>query len=152
MDDQARLAELRELFLQAPESGAVQLLAFTLSVVLFAVVLWLVRRRTLRAEYTPIWMAVALATLVVGVNLDVLRGLARTLGAWTISSTLFFLGEFFLLAICLNYAVRLSQAGARIQELAQEVALLRRRLDDWGPGPAAPARAREPEGRGSIGG
>lgn len=130
MNEQARLAEMRELFLQAPESGAVQLLAFTLSLSLTAVVLWLVRRRTLQAEYTPIWMGVAFATLVIGVNLDVLRGIARAIGAWTISSTLFFLGEFFLLAICLNYAVRLSQAGTRIRELAQEVALLRRRLDD----------------------
>ncbi len=141
-DDQARLAELRELFLQAPESGAVQLLAFAGSLSLTVVVLWLVRRRTLQAEYTPIWMGVAFATLVVGVNLDILRGLARVMGAWTISSTLFFLGEFFLVAICLNYAVRLSQAGGQIRELAQEVALLRRRIDDFGTdaarGPGGP--------------
>lgn len=134
MNEQARLAEMRELFLQAPESGAVQLLAFALSLSLTVVVLWLVRRRTLQAEYTPIWMGVAFATLVIGVNLDVLRGIARAIGAWTISSTLFFLGEFFLIAICLNYAVRLSQAGTQIRELAQETALLRRRLDDLDAG------------------
>jgi len=108
----------------------VQLVALAIGIGLAAVVLWLVRRRTLRAEYTPIWMGVALATLVVGIDLDVMRGLARMLGAWTISSTLFFLGQFFLVAICLNYAVRLSQAGTHIRGLAQEVALLRRRLDD----------------------
>jgi hypothetical protein len=130
MSDAERLAELRELFLQAPESTAVRVLALVLSVGLAAVVLWLVRRRTLRAEYTPIWMGVALGTLVVGLQLDVLRALARALGAWTISSTLFFLGQFFLIAICLNYAVRLSQAGAQIRDLAQEVTLLRRRVDD----------------------
>jgi hypothetical protein len=130
MSDQERLDALRQLFLSAPESTSVQILAFAGSAVLAAVVLWLVRRRTLRAEYTPIWMAVALATLAVGIDLDVLRGIARLLGAWTISSTLFFLGEFFLLAICLNYAVRLSQAGTQIRNLAQEVTLLRRRIDD----------------------
>jgi hypothetical protein len=130
MSDAERLDQMRELFLSAPESAAVRVLALVFGIGLAGVVLWLVRRRTLRAEYTPIWMGVAAAILAVGINLDVLRGLARVLGAWTISSTLFFLGEFFLIAICLNYAVRLSQAGAQIRELAQEVTLLRRRIDD----------------------
>ena len=55
MSDAERLAELRELFLVAPESGAARLLALVLSFGLVCIVLWLVRRRTLRAEYTPIW-------------------------------------------------------------------------------------------------
>ncbi len=130
MTDAEQLDQMRELFLTAPESASVRVLALVMSIGLAAVVLWLVRRRTLRAEYTPIWMGVAAATLVVGIHLDALRALARALGAWTISSTLFFLGEFFLIAICLNYAVRLSQAGTQIRELAQEVTLLRRRVDD----------------------
>ena len=140
MSDAERLDQMRELFLSAPDSAAVRVLALVFSVGLAGVVLWLVRRRTLRAEYTPIWMGVAAATLAIGVQLDVLRGLARVLGAWTVSSTLFFLGEFFLVAICLNYAVRLSQAGTQIRQLAQEVTLLRRRIDDLaelsGPGDA----------------
>jgi hypothetical protein len=130
MSDAERLAELRELFLEAPESAAARFLALVLSFGLVCIVLWLVRRRTLRAEYTPIWMGVAFGLFVVGLNLDVLRGIARILGAWTISSTVFFLGEFFLVAICLNYAVRLSQAGTQIRRLAQELALLRQRVEE----------------------
>jgi len=130
MSDAERLAELRELFLRAPESAAVQWVALALAVTLAAVVLLLVRRRTLRAEYTPIWMAVSAGILICALNLDLLRVLTRLLGAWTVSSTLFFLGEFFLLAICLNYAVRLSQAGSHVRALAQEIALLRRRIED----------------------
>jgi len=130
MSDAERLAELRELFLKAPESAEAQLLALVLSFGLVCVVMWLVRKRTLRAEYTPIWMGVAFGLFLVGLNLDVLRGIAKILGAWTISSTVFFLGEFFLLAICLNYAVRLSQAGTQIRRLAQELALLRLRVEE----------------------
>lgn len=135
MTDAERLADMRNLFLHAPESGAVRVVAIVFAFALAAVVLAMVRRRTLRAEYTPIWMAVAFATLVVAVNLDVLRWLARLLGAWTISATLFMLGEFFLVAICLNYAVRISQSSTRIRELAQEIALLRQRLDELEGGP-----------------
>jgi len=134
MTDAERLADLRSLFLHAPDSGAAQVVALLFALALAAVVLVLVRRRTLRAEYTPIWMAVALATLVVGVDLDVLRWLSGVLGAWTISSTMFMLGELFLVAICLNYAVRISQSAGHIRDLAQEVALLRQRLDELEPG------------------
>jgi hypothetical protein len=130
MSDAERLAELRELFLKAPESAEARVLALVLSLGLVCIVMWLVRRRTLRAEYTPIWMGVAVGLFLLGLNLDVLRGVARILGAWTISSTVFFLGEFFLLAICLNYAVRLSQAGTQIRRLAQELALLRQHVED----------------------
>ncbi|MDH3212808.1 MAG: DUF2304 domain-containing protein [Myxococcales bacterium] len=124
------LIELRELMLTAPGSGATRIVALIVSLVLLAVVLGLVRRRKLREEFTPIWVAVAFGIAIVGVNSDVLRGLARAIGAWTVSSTVFFLGEVFLVAICLNYAVRLSQASVHIKNLAQEVALLRARVDD----------------------
>jgi len=53
----------------------------------------------------------------------------RAIGAWAPSSTLFFLGEIFLLAICLNFAVRLSRASVQLKNLGQEVAILRARLD-----------------------
>ena len=47
---------------------------------------------------------------------------------------IFFLGEIFLVVICLNYAVCLSRTGAEIKNLAQEIALLRAQLDRLDPG------------------
>jgi hypothetical protein len=97
--------------------------------VLFVAVLWLVRRRALREELTPIWVAASLALVLLSFRLEWLREATRALGAWTPSSTVFFAGELFLLAICLHYAVRLSRATLRIQQLAQELALLRARVE-----------------------
>lgn len=125
MTPEQRMAELRELFLTAPAPTETRVLAVVLSLALVATVLWLVKRRTLREEYTPIWLAVALALPVLTIDFDILVGLTRAIGAWTPSSTVFFLGEVFLVAICLNYAVRLSRQSAQIKNLAQEVALLR---------------------------
>ena len=125
MSDAERLAELRELFLGAAIPASTQLITLVGSLALAAIVLWLVRRRGLREEYTPIWLAVALALPVLTIDFDILVGLTRAIGAWTPSSTVFFLGEVFLVAICLNYAVRLSRQSAQIKNLAQEVALLR---------------------------
>lgn len=129
MTEPIQLEYLRELFLSAPESEAARVMAIVASVSLATVVLWLVRRRVLREEYTPIYMGTAFALLIVSIRFEILRDLTRALGAWTTSSTIFFLGEVFLFLICLNYAVRLSQTSLRIKNLAQEVALLRAQVD-----------------------
>jgi hypothetical protein len=129
MDETTTLARLRELFLDNPDLEHTRWLALSISLALVAAVLWLVRRRRLREEYTPIWLLVSGALVFVSLRLDVLRELTRAIGAWTPSSTVFFLGELFLVAICLNYAVRLSRAGLSIKNLAQEVAILRAQMD-----------------------
>ncbi len=121
--------QLREAFLAAADPSSARVLALTCSLLLVSVVLWLVYRRGLREEYTPIWMGVALALVLVSVRLDWLYALTRAIGAWTPSSLIFFLGEVFLVVICLNYAVRLSRNGLEIKNLAQEIALLRARLE-----------------------
>lgn len=133
MEPRITLEELREVFLSAEESQAARAVAIAVSVGLAAIVLVLVRRRSLREEYTPIWLAVAAGLLVVSLRFDWLKGITRAIGAWTPSSTLFFLGEVFLVAICLNFAVRLSRASLELKNLAQEVALLRARLDRAAP-------------------
>ena len=130
MTQQARLAELRELFLAAPESTATRVLAILLSLVLVSVVLLLVKRRTLREEYTPIWVAVAGAIATLSLFHPLLEALTRAIGAWTVSSALFFFGQLFLLAICLNYAVRLSRLSLQVKNLSQELAVLRAEQDE----------------------
>lgn len=120
--------ELRELLLNAPESATTRVLAIALSLLLLVIVLTMVRRRTLREEYTPIWVTVALVITIISVRMDWLRALTRAIGAWTPSSTLFFLGEVFLVCISLNFAVRMSRTNVRLKELAQETAVLRARL------------------------
>jgi magnesium-transporting ATPase (P-type) len=129
MTQTERLNQLRELFLLAPESETTRFLAIGLSLALVVSVLWLVRIRALREEYTPIWIGVAAALVIISLRLDVLQALTRALGAWAVSSTIFFMGEVFLVIICLNYAVRLSRTTLQLKNLAQEVALLRARLD-----------------------
>ena len=129
MNETETLARLRELLLDNPDLEAARWLALSISLALVVAVLYLVRRRRLREEYTPIWIAVSAALLVLSLWLEGLRMLTRAIGAWTPSSTMFFLGELFLVAICLNYAVRLSRASLSIKNLAQEVAILRAELE-----------------------
>ncbi len=124
-----RLIELRELLMLAPESTSTRVLFISLSLVLVATVLRLVKRRTLREEYTPIWLGVALAISVLSLSPPLLYFVTRSIGAWTPSSALFFFGELFLVAVCLNYAVRLSKLTLQMKNLAQELAVLRAELE-----------------------
>ncbi len=59
--------QLRELFRNAPESDTTRILAVVGSLLLMAVVFWLVRRRSLREEHTPIWIAIAAGLTLVSV-------------------------------------------------------------------------------------
>jgi len=119
------LERLREVLLAAPEAASTRAMAIVGSVAIFLVILVLVRHRKLREEYTPIWLVMAVGTVVISVWNDLLRAITRAIGAWTPSSTIFFMGELFLMTICLHYAVRLSSLGRQVKNLAQEVAMLR---------------------------
>ncbi len=136
MDPSAIEAEtLRQLLLHQREAGVTRVIAFVVSAAFLLAVLNLVRRGKLREEYTPIWVVVGIGIVILSAWFDVVWAITRAVGAWTASSTLFFFGEIFLLALCLNYAVRLSALTVQMRVLAQEVAMLRAEL-------AAPPRPR----------
>ena len=136
------LDTLRRLAIEQPAAGVTRLLALAVSATFLLAVLDLVRRGRLKEEYTPIWVVVATGLMVSAVWFDGVRLITRAVGAWTPSSTLFFLGLMFLLILCLNYAVRLSGISGRVTALTQEVSLLREELgrlrEDGGSGSTAP--------------
>ena len=125
MNDLQDVTAMRELLLNAPIPWNTRLLALLTALTLLAVVLWLVRRRDLREEYTPIWLLAVSGILLVSVWQQPVLALSRAVGAWSHASTLFFTGQIFLIAICLNYAVKLSRVTLQLKNLGQEVALLR---------------------------
>ncbi len=102
-----------------------RVLALISAALLFGAVLECVRRRKLLEEFTPIWMTCAFAILVLAISFDVLIWITDLIGAWTPSSTVFFFGLAFLMAISLSYAIRLSTLSKEVKTLAQELALMR---------------------------
>lgn len=125
-----QIEQLRELFLSAPEATSTRVLAAVIGIVVVALILWLVRTRRLREEFTPIWVAGALGLALVSLSFNALRLLTTAIGAWTPSATIFFLGLSFLGVVCLAYAVRLSRLVIDVKNLAQEVALLRAQIEE----------------------
>ena len=111
-----------------------------LALLLLAVILELVRRRTLRIEYSWLWIAACLTTIVLILRYELLVELTGMVGAVVPTSTLFFLCILYLALLCLHYSIRISHLTHRVKDLAQEVALLRSHLE----GPAT--RGRLPPG------
>ncbi len=112
-----------------PELGWEQVLIVGFSLTLLLTVLWLVRQNRLREDYTPIWLFASIAAFALAASQDLLHLLAWSLGAWTLSSALFFMAIVFLILICLQYAVRLSRLHLQVKNLSQEIAVLRALLD-----------------------
>lgn len=135
MNQAIDVAQLRQVFLESSLVNSTRGLSMVLSLVMAVSVLWLLRRGKLREEYTPIWLAVSAGILLVTFRVDFLLWLTKAIGAWTPSSTVFFFGLMFLMAISLNYAIRLSTASLQLKNLAQRVALLQAQIDTLAQAP-----------------
>ncbi|GAB4159490.1 MAG: hypothetical protein Fur0037_26680 [Planctomycetota bacterium] len=98
--------------------------AIVLAVLLLAAVIELLRRRKLREEYAWLWLGTAGLLLVLAIEQDLILYLSTLIGSATSTSTLFFGGLLFLLAVTLQFSVRLSRLTHRNRILAQRLALL----------------------------
>ncbi len=96
-----------------------------LVLVLFVAIVELARRRVLRVEYSWLWIASCLTTVLLILRYDILVKLTDFVGAVIPTSTLFFLCILYLALLCLHYSIRISALTHQVKDLAQEVALLR---------------------------
>lgn len=107
-----------------------KILAAVCGVSLLLVIIELVRRRKLRVEYSWLWLLAGATILIVGLNYGLLLWITDLIGAGFTSSTLFFFGIFFVLALCLQFSVKISKLETQVKNLAQELAVQRPKTKD----------------------
>ena len=107
-----------------------RVVAFVGALSVVIVVFELVRRRKLREEYTWVWIATAGVVTVLALNQGLLLRLTGMLGAASSASTMFFGAIVFLLALCIQFSVRLSRLTHRQRTLAQRMALLEEEVSE----------------------
>ena len=107
-----------------------RVVALTGAAIVVLVVFELVRRRKLREEYSWIWIATAAGVCVLALNQGLLLTLTRWIGAASSVSTLFFGTIVFLMALCVQFSIRLSRLTHRQRTLAQRLALLEEELQE----------------------
>jgi hypothetical protein len=107
-----------------------QILGATASILTFAFVFWLMRRGVLREKYAVLWLLMSGAALIFSIVPGALRGLSDVLGVETPSNLLFFITIVLLVLVAVQLSYELSRHEARIRRLAEEVALLRQRVEE----------------------
>jgi len=127
----------------APMLDRQRAVAIGLAVAVVLLVFELVRRRKLREEYSWVWIAVAAAITLLALQQDLLLTISTWIGSSSSVSTLFFGALLFLLALVLQFSVRLSRLTHRHKALGQRLALLEEEVGRLRAGEAGPRRKTE---------
>jgi len=127
----------------APLLDRQRYVALGVAAAVVVVVFELMRRRKLREEYSWVWVATAAFVAVLALEGNVLTAISAFVGSSSPVWTLFFGAMVFLLALALQFSVRLSRLTHRHRTLGQRVALLEaeiQRLREQDAGERAPER------------
>jgi hypothetical protein len=104
------------------------------AIVAVAVIARMVNRQQLRSKYALLWLVVAVALLPLAVAPGILDWLGARLGILYSPAAFLLMATGFLFAVVVHYSWELSRLEVRTRLLAEELALLRARVED----PAAP--------------
>lgn len=107
-----------------------QLASVIFSVLVFAVVFEMVRRRRLRERYAILWLGAALVLIVLAVWTQLLTTVSSAVGIATPSNAFFVIAFAFLLLLLLHFSAVVSRLGDETRVLAQRLALLEERQRD----------------------
>ena len=94
----------------------------------------LLRRRILREKYAVLWLLVCAGLLLFSIFPGLLTRLANLLGFEVPANLLFVISVVLLLVVSVQLSYEVSRVEARTRRLAEELALLRKRVDDLGAG------------------
>ena len=109
--------------------------AILASILLMILVVELVRRRKLREEYSWLWLLTGAVIILLVIWYDLLIFITRLIGAIAPTTTLFIFGLLFLMLISLHYSIQISRLSHQVKEMAQELALLKGRVEEVMPPP-----------------
>lgn len=106
-----------------------QLTGLFLSALLIIFILELVRRRQLREEYSLLWLLVGALTFILVLWKPAHLLIANAVGIYYPPSALFLLGLIFIVVLLLHFSTVISRLTEQNKELAQEIALLKYRVE-----------------------
>ena len=94
------------------------------SLAAFLLVLELVRRQTLREEYSLLWLGTAFAMIILSAWRDLLHGISDLVGIAYPPNLLFLMASLFMAFLLLYFSTVITRLTQENKEIAQEVGLL----------------------------
>jgi len=107
-----------------------QIFALIVSVLVFAFVVDMVRRRRLREEYSVLWLATSVVMFVLVFRYEWLVALTELIGAGLPTSTLFLGAIIFLMLLSVQFCIKISRLTDQVKNLSQESALMKAEIDE----------------------
>ncbi len=110
-------------------SFQIKIFGLLASAILVIYIIDLVRKKKLREEYSFIWFVIGISMIIFMLRFDLIMALTKFLGVLSPNNVIFFFSVLFLLIIALQFSVRISNLTDQIKILAQENALLRKKIE-----------------------
>jgi hypothetical protein len=110
------------------------------AVVIALVVVFYIRRWRLREEYSLLWLFLSAALIILTIDQGVMEWAADRLHVAYSPAVLFFLALAFVAVMLFHYSLEISRLSDQNKMLAQEMSLLRAKLETSGPRAASPGR------------
>lgn len=110
----------------------ISVLVIAVAVMIGITVVFYVRRWQLKEQYSLLWLALAVVMVVTAATPDLVEWFAGRLDVQYAPSVLFFLALSFVAVMLFHYSLEISRLSDQNRELAQEVGLLRTRIEESG--------------------
>lgn len=117
--------------------------SFILSLMLLGLIIRLVQKGRLDIAYCWLWLGIGGSAILVVLRYDWLARASQLLGAVSNTTTLFLLGFFVVLLLCLQFSLVISHHRRQIKRLTQQLALAQPLADKARGGPAPKAASRD---------
>jgi hypothetical protein len=109
--------------------GIVQIAAIAGSGFILVIVIELIRRNRLKERYSLIWLATAVILIFFSIWRRLLDRVALFFGIYYPPSFLFLIAILFLIVLLLHFSTIVSSLSEQNKRLAQEVAILKTRME-----------------------
>ncbi len=119
----------------------VNVFIIVVAVLVALTVVYFVRRWRLREQYSLLWLTLAVGMVVPAASPGLVEWVAAKMDVFYAPSILFFLALAVVAVMLFHYALEISRLSDQNRELAQELGLLRARLEEPGTRQAGPGSA-----------
>jgi len=106
-----------------------QIAVVILSLLLLIFIIYMVRRRSIREEFSILWLAAGILAVAATVFYGVTLAITHLFGAVAPTTIVFLFGILFLVVLNIQLTVVLSRQTTQIHRLTQELGLLAERLE-----------------------
>lgn len=106
----------------------IELLAIAMGLIVGGLILELIRKKKLLERYALLWLGSTIVLLVFSFWRDLLEKIAQLMGVYYAPSALFIIAFFCGMLLMLHFSTVISKLTRENTVLAQEVALLRQRI------------------------